>query len=165
MTEWSIIPFVSVGPIAFGMPRVEVRRQVGGDYRSFKKTPRSTNDTDDFFLLRVHIYYDDSDRVKLIEGFSAAPTRMEFRQLSFVSESVDRASVGLSELGYSVVRELDGCYFPEIGISCYAPDLRIISAVGAFNREEFSRLLALKARLSQKRKQRGTGSDTPNPFI
>jgi len=55
--EYEIKPYIGVGSIEFGMTDSQVRSVVGGEFRSFKKTPISETLTDAFSDKGIHVYY------------------------------------------------------------------------------------------------------------
>lgn len=69
-TTWAIVPWHSVGPLARGATRAEVRAVLGSPDASFRKGGDAPNDTDAFDEPGIHTYYDDDDRLDYVECHS-----------------------------------------------------------------------------------------------
>ena len=66
--SFDIVPGTSVGPFYLGMPRSEIQALFKCPITSFFKTPDSTQRTDDFSLLGVHVHYGDDACANYIEA-------------------------------------------------------------------------------------------------
>ncbi len=69
--EFDIVPFIRVGPIHFGISRAEIRSLLGGRLEEFMKSRSSTEPTDDFRDLDLHVYY-KNDCCSAVEVFKAS---------------------------------------------------------------------------------------------
>jgi len=72
MRLFQIAPLVGVGPVEFGATRDTVRQALGGSFRTFRKSPSSEHEIDEFSSLGFHMYYRGlSPTVAFIELFHA----------------------------------------------------------------------------------------------
>ena len=67
MLNWEAKPLAEVNGIKFGMSREDVRKVLGGTYRTFKKSKFSKTMTDDFGIC--HVFYNTEDKCKAVEIF------------------------------------------------------------------------------------------------
>lgn len=70
---FEIVPMKSVGPIAFGATRAEVRGLFGNAVEFYKGS--SQNPTDAFDEVGIHVFYDANGRCVGIEFFAESPMR------------------------------------------------------------------------------------------
>jgi len=77
---WEIKPFASVGPMQFGQSRTAIRSVLGAKYDTFEKVPGAIP-TDAYDELGVHAYYDESDRLCLVELFEPASASIDSVEL------------------------------------------------------------------------------------
>lgn len=110
-----------VGPLHSGMSRNEVRDVLGGDVSTFKKGSDDENETDDYGVHRVHVYYDADDRLEGVEFLRGS----EF-YLGDIKVVGERYSL-LSELFIAEGVKMDvntaGFKVRELGLSFYIPDI------------------------------------------
>lgn len=66
--KYKFIPYESIGPFQFMMPRKEVRNKVESTPREFKKSKFSKNTTDAF--EGFHAFYTQDDKLEAIEFFN-----------------------------------------------------------------------------------------------
>ena len=68
---WEIQSFISVGPISFGATRKDIHTELGSGFRLFCKV-KGENLSDAYQSLGLHLFFDDDDKLELVEGFSPA---------------------------------------------------------------------------------------------
>ena len=96
MKVWEATPLVGINGITFGMPRKEVRKLWGPQFREFKKSSFSRNSADDYGI--AHVYYDENnmcnavevfnDVIVLIEGKTIFPNEIE-EALKIIPDLID----------------------------------------------------------------------------
>jgi hypothetical protein len=73
--DFGIEPYEGVGPIRLGMTPVEIRKCVGGDYRSFWKTSASDVESDHFIGRGIVAHYNSRGVCEAVEfGGTEIPT-------------------------------------------------------------------------------------------
>ena len=121
--KWEILPLRSVGPIAFGMPRADVRRALGVTFREFTKSPdRTSNKVDAFEGLLVHTHYEGtSGRCELVEfgGGTAHPT---LNGIDLLEESFAALRDLFHSLDPDTKEDASGLESAVLGIGVYAPN-------------------------------------------
>jgi hypothetical protein len=128
-----IVPFERVGSLAFGMKREKVREVLGLDFRTFRKSPRSVNTTDDYTALGVHLYYTEHDELEFVEMFS--PTEPIFMGVNLL-ENAENTLRLLRKVDPDPETDEAGYTFHKIGIALYVEDK--LEAVSAFRRGYYS---------------------------
>jgi hypothetical protein len=68
--DWTIHPYIGVGPIRIGMTQEEVRAAVGKPHRTFLKTAEWKMSTDTFPGLGLHVFYKPPGRCTAIEMYA-----------------------------------------------------------------------------------------------
>ena len=116
--EWRIMPHVGVGPLRFGMNRLEVRALLGANVSTFKKTPWSLTDTDAYNDLGFHLYYDRADRLECVEAWG--PSCIVYEDMPLVNGTTQETLEGLAKLGLIHGYD-DGYLFDTAGFALYAP--------------------------------------------
>lgn len=113
MTRVTAEPLKRVGEIDLGASRSVVREAVNLPYKEFKKTPLSTNTTDDFGTF--HVYYDDDDRCEAVELFDDVEVEVDGKLVFPTSSEEARRVIP------SLVPDGDGLVSAEESIGIYAP--------------------------------------------
>ena len=94
---WEITPYESVGPVRLGRQRNEIRRQLGPGFTSFAKDV-GENKTDAYDELGIHLYYDDEDRLEMVEAFEpASPT---LKGIALLCREIEQVEDDLAKRGY-----------------------------------------------------------------
>lgn len=114
-----ISPLKGVGDVEFGMPQHKVRGLVGGNVRSFKRTPQDLFPCDYFKDIGAFFYYDSEGRLEAVEF--ASPARPTVAGTELIGLSFDKACASLDVLDSQVVREVDGAIAYQLGVGIYAP--------------------------------------------
>lgn len=65
--DYEIKPYQGVGLILFGMPRMEVRRLIGGRHKTISKGSKFGNLSDSFVDVSAFVYYDGRDLCRAVE--------------------------------------------------------------------------------------------------
>lgn len=117
MKTIAVIPLKSVGEVSFGKPKEEVRTYFG-NYNEFKKTPFSTNTTDEFDFC--HVYYDNKNCCEAIEIFDAV-VLVDGKQVfpSLLSDVMLQFPEMVEEYGSFIQKKQS--------IAFYAPDKKVES--------------------------------------
>ena len=130
--EWAIQPFESVGPLRFGMERSEVHRVMEEPPREFKKG-FSENMTEAYDQAGVHVYYDSSGAVELIEAFP--PANLVYEGTDLMRSDTQAVLADLARLGLQPRDDgQGGLWFDDRGFALYAPGGRT-EGVSAFRRD------------------------------
>jgi hypothetical protein len=119
MSEWKIDSFVSVGPLRFDMQQGEPEQVLNETARPFQKGS-SANVTEAFNKSGVHVYYDLSGRVELVEAFP--PARPTYNGVELMRTAAADVEGDLSKLGLTARDDGEGgLWFDEQGFALYAP--------------------------------------------
>lgn len=94
---WKITPYESVGPVQLGQRRNEIRRQLGPGFTSFAKDVGET-ETDAYDELGIHLYYDDEDRLELVEAFE--PASVSLKGIALLCREFEQVEHDLARQGY-----------------------------------------------------------------
>lgn len=113
-----INPFVSVGPLKFGASRDFVRKFIRGNFTSFKKVV-SSNDTDEYLSLGLHLYYDNDDLLEFIETFK--PAILEYDGVVLTDLDLTELLSFFEKLGCDVMKSDVGYKVATLGIAITAP--------------------------------------------
>lgn len=154
MFDFEINPFRGVGPLLFGMSRVDARGQLGHDYTTFRKTPDSPNTTDAFGTLGIHLYFDEDDHLDFVEFIVSRSQSIRYAGISLADNSIDELIKRLQGLGHSAVREPDGCYFVTLGIAVYSEGGERIQSIGVYGKFRFDSFLKLSSEIAERRRLR-----------
>jgi hypothetical protein len=124
MKTFEAVPLHNVGPIAFGMPRSEVRALLGAHTGNFLKEPASMQPVDAWHNNAFQVFYDSKEAVEYIElsrtkDFSVACLGMPVFNTSaalLIEHIMQRAAVDTTdpEHGYSYI-------FPSLELSLWRP--------------------------------------------
>lgn len=79
--KFVIESYKSVGPVAFGMTREEVRRVLKSPVESFMRNEDDEAETDEFERLGVYVEYDKKDRCIAVEVFRPGEPILQGRDL------------------------------------------------------------------------------------
>lgn len=113
MTRVTAEPLKRVGAIELGASRSAVRETANLPYKEFKKTPLSTNTTDDFGAF--HVYYDDDDCCEAVEFFDDVEVEVDGRLVFPTSPEEARCAIP------SLVSDGGGLISVEESVGIYAP--------------------------------------------
>lgn len=113
MTRVTAEPLKRVGEIELGASRSAVREAANLSYKEFKKTPLSSNTTDDFGAF--HVYYDDGDRCEAVELFDDVEVEVAGNVVFPVTPEEAQRVIP------SLVSDGDGLISVEESIGIYAP--------------------------------------------
>ena len=82
MPDYTVQPFVGVGPVHLGMSRDEVRRAMPEPAKPFRKAPTSQHETDTFHQSAFQVFYGgDVPTVEYIELSGGSVVRAHYRDL------------------------------------------------------------------------------------
>lgn len=123
MNLQDIIPFSGLGDLRFGVSRATVHALLGNNFKSFRKSPYSTNDTDAYDELGFHLYYDNDDQLEYIETYP--PCNPMYDGVSLFGKDTKALLQELSEMGYYPVDDDEGYNFEQLGFGLYIPDEKI----------------------------------------
>ncbi|MER8885155.1 hypothetical protein NKH84_23040 [Mesorhizobium sp. M0902] len=119
MTEFKIIPFTGAGEIEFGMSPNQIRRRLGTNFRTFKRSIRDTFPCDYFENIGVFCYYSKSGKLNAVEFTS--PAAPSLNGVRFLGTGFEIAKRALISLGQEIEEEIDGAIALSLGVSIYAP--------------------------------------------
>jgi len=98
---WSIIPYVGVGPIRFGLSRAQARALVEGAPSTFRQGPYAISETDAYEQLYLHLYYDSADRLRCIMAFGSNP--IHYKHIALLNRRLQAVLADLaSHLAFGV---------------------------------------------------------------
>jgi hypothetical protein len=135
--EMNIVPFEKVGDLLFGAKREEVRKLLGPDFETFRKAQWSTNTTDDYSALGLHLYYNKQDELEFVEMFP--PAIPKFKEINLLQGTIEEVVKILQT--FDANPETDGAsyVFYKIGISLYSEsEDKSVEAVSAFAKDYYS---------------------------
>jgi|GEM_PF-2293653 len=111
---WDITPYRSVGSLQLGRHRNEIRRQLGADFTSFTKDI-GESEADAYDHLGIHLYYDDDDRLEMVELFQpASPT---LKDVSLLGRDYEQVANALAEHGYKAKPTDVGYSYEDAGVA------------------------------------------------
>jgi hypothetical protein len=129
--EWTISPYVGVGPLKIGMTRAEAQQVLSGEKLATKKNPNK-GDHDYYPKIAVFLNYDSDGRLELIEIFT--PCEVLYDGVSFLHTDFTLVKEKLNQK-YGPVREGVGSFdFPQLGIAFYVPHSGPANTVAIFER-------------------------------
>ena len=114
----TIIPFCSVGVLAFGDDRKDARAKLNDTYSTFQKDVGET-ETDSFDEIGLHLYYTHDGLLEFVEAYP--PADISFQGIRFFGRDVDAVTRDMNTLGFASVDADVGVDFPEVGIAITAP--------------------------------------------
>lgn len=109
------------GPIHLLMPRSEVRQILKVPCLEFKKTEFSSNTTDAFDSLGIHVYYDNQDAVKGIEIF-AGSSQLIYKKLELLGMPLKKLIASLKKLKIDFEEDSLGITLENGRIALYVPE-------------------------------------------
>lgn len=109
MNKHHVVPLEEVDGLKFGADRSEVRIKFG-EYTEFKKTPLSSNTTDDFGFC--HVYYDENNKMEAVEFFDADVYIGEIKVYPVPESSFRQLFDDLDDDMISVSKSI-GIYYPD----------------------------------------------------
>lgn len=113
-----IVPFTSVGILAFGDSRAATREMLASKFSTFRKNA-GDSETDSFDDLGLHLYYDEKDELEFVEAFD--PAEINLRGVCFLGRDLNAVISDMNLLGFSpTVRDV-GVDIERAGIALYAP--------------------------------------------
>jgi hypothetical protein len=117
--DFSIHPYIGVGPIKFGMCRKEVRETLDS-YTRDQENVALGNGTDHFEQLGLMISYSNSDECEVIEFTS--PSKPHINGINLIGLPYKAALKKLHSLNASIIED-KGCIISfQYGISLWSPD-------------------------------------------
>jgi hypothetical protein len=117
--DFEIRPLQGVNSIRFGMPVEEVRREVGGNFKSFNKTPSSTFPCDYFLDFEVFGYYKRPGILEALEFAEPANPLLQGRRLMGITASDAKKILGSFDQSLEI--DSDGIISHTLGVGVYAP--------------------------------------------
>lgn len=120
--NYEIQPLKGIGSIEFGMLSTKVRSLIGGEFKSFKRSPAAAYPCDYFPHIGVFAYYKGSGELEAIE--LALPAQPTLDGMNLFDIGFDAVKVLLKSKDTGLHIEIDGAISPALGISLYAPDAK-----------------------------------------
>ena len=117
--DLEIIPIEGVGPIKFGMSPEAVRSIIGGEYRSFLKTPKSVFPCDSFRDEGIICFYDANACLEAIEFMRRSQPHLYGHE--FIGHTVEDVRTFIAGLDDNVEINSDGAISHRLGVGVYAP--------------------------------------------
>lgn len=117
--DFEIKPHEGVDSLRFGMQIDELRRGLGGNFKSFKKTPSSAFPCDYFTDVEVFAYYKIPGMLEALEF--AEPANPLLNGARLVGVSASQVMKLLEAIDQSLEIDSDGIISHRLGISVYAP--------------------------------------------
>jgi hypothetical protein len=97
MPDYTVQPFVGVGPVLLGMSRDEVRRVMPEPAKPFRKAQTSQHETDAFHTSGFQVFYGgDQPTVEYIELSRRSVVRALYRELDVFATPADEVVVHVS---------------------------------------------------------------------
>lgn len=116
--SFEIEPYVSAGPLKFGMTRKSVRRLLGGKVTTFKQ-PRDEEPVDAFDGRGIQAYYRSPGVLEAIEfGDAATPT---YLGRTLLGRPYEELKTWFQSLDPGVEEDDAGLTSYKLGIGLYAP--------------------------------------------
>jgi hypothetical protein len=113
-----ISPFTSIGQLAFGDFRKDVRGKLNEKFSTFLKGT-GENETDSFDEIGLHLYYDDEGKLEFVEAFP--PAKISFQGVCFLGRDIEAVIPDMKALGFSSAEADVGVDFPDAGIALTSP--------------------------------------------
>jgi len=125
-----IIPFQSIGPLAFGDKREDIRIKLGGNFSPFRKVAGECM-TDTYDSLGLHLYYDENGHLEFVEAFE--PALVTISGVNFLGKSLPAALREMELLGFTHEDADVGVDFPAVGIAITVTS-EVIEGVAAYRK-------------------------------
>ena len=117
--KFEICPYVSVGPIMFGMTAEQVRSILGCAYKEFKRGPFAKTITDAFQPLGIFACYDIDRKCNAVE--MVLPAQLLYNGRELLGGSFDKIFDLIYSFDSEVKADKDGLTSFALGIGLYAP--------------------------------------------
>jgi len=122
MANYDIKPFKGIGNIKFGATPTEVRKILGEEFKSFKRSPTAAFPCDYFPHVGVFAYYTAAGTLEAIEFASPAVPLLD--GVNLLSIGLDAAKSLLRGKGGELEEDAGTLIAKSIGISLYAPNIK-----------------------------------------
>ncbi|WP_423681470.1 hypothetical protein [Undibacterium sp. WLHG33] len=117
--DFVIKPLQGVDTLHFGMQVEEVRRVLGENFKSFKRTPNSAFPCDYFADIQVFAYYKFPGVLEALEF--AEPANPLFGGKRLIGVSADEVKKILEAVDQSLEVDSAGMIAHQLGVGVYAP--------------------------------------------
>lgn len=117
---FDISPLVGAGTLKFGMASNQVRKELGVNFKSFKRTPAAEMPCDYFDSVGVFVYYRKPDVVEAIEF--ALPAEPIFEEHNLLQMPFKDLLELLRAKDDQLEIEVDALSSNALGIGAYAPN-------------------------------------------
>jgi hypothetical protein len=135
--DMRIEPFNKIGSLDFGMKRETARVILGPKFKPFRKSPFSTNDTDDYYELGLHLYYSDSDELEFVEV--TFPSMPIFEGINLLQGCFEDIIKKLQDFDKRPEVDEFSCIFHEIGVGLYSERVdKEVEAVSVFSKDYYA---------------------------
>lgn len=139
MSDWQIQPFVGVGPVAFGMTRDSVRRQLNEEPRVIVKNPGHPP-MEQYPKSGLQAHYDSLGLLELVEFYPTSS--VDIGGIELLGRGLDDVRHDLAGVGLSARNDgLGDIMYDSHGFGLYVESDEIAS-VSVFSREYANRKLA-----------------------
>lgn len=125
-----IVPFTTMGVLAFGDSRAVAREKLGSDFSTFEKVV-GAGETDSFDDLGMHLYYSDTGQLEFVEAFD--PAEVVFRGVGFLGSDLNSVIPSMGLLGFTPTEDDIGVKFESAGIALTAP-AGVVEGVAAYRK-------------------------------
>lgn len=125
-----IVPFTTIGVLAFGDSRAVAREKLGSDFSTFEKVV-GAGETDSFDDLGMHLYYSDTGQLEFVEAFD--PAEVVFRGVGFLGSDLNSVIPSMGLLGFTPTEDDIGVKFESAGIALTAP-AGVVEGVAAYRK-------------------------------
>jgi hypothetical protein len=125
IVRYEVVPLRGVGPVIFGMTRLESREAMRQPFVSYRKTTGSTAMTDAYHQSSFQVYFDVDDRVEYIE-LSRFPVQALYKGVSVLELKAEEVVSLLTKDGQSDDSNPEQGYsyiFPDLELSVWRPTL------------------------------------------
>lgn len=117
--DFTIQPLRGVGRISFGTSPDQIRREVGGPFKSFKRSPEAAFPCDYFDAFGTFFYYDSGGRLDAIEFVS--PAQPTIHGVRLLEMNFRAAKESLMRLDSQIKQAADSIVAYQIGVSVWSP--------------------------------------------
>ena len=125
-----IVPFTTIGVLAFGDSRAVAREKLGSDFSTFEKVV-GAGETDSFDDLGMHLYYSDTGQLEFVEAFD--PAEVVFRGVGFLGSDLNSVIPSMGLLAFTPTEDDIGVKFESAGIALTAP-AGVVEGVAAYRK-------------------------------
>ena len=126
----AIVPFTTIGVLAFGDSRAVAREKLGSDFSTFEKVV-GAGETDSFDDLGMHLYYSDTGQLEFVEAFD--PAEVVFRGVGFLGSDLNSVIPSMGLLGFTPTEDDIGVKFESADIALTAP-AGVVEGVAAYRK-------------------------------